>query len=333
MTYKVCIIVPVYNVAKHIELCARSLFEQTFTEIQYVFVNDCSLDDSVEILEKIIDEYPQRKNDIKILVHERNKGLACARKTGLQQVDADFILNVDSDDFVEPDMVELMYNKAVEEDADIVVCDFILEWGLTTKVAPQKYSPDKTAYTNLLLSGRVLPGVVNKLIRSGLYADNNIFPVEGINVGEDYSITPRLAYYANKIAKVDQALYHYIQTNSNSYTKSFSEKSAENIISAVCVLNDFFVSLPDYELYRDSLDEGKLRKKISLLMESKPVMRRKYATIFADTNEKAKGLQLTKEERITMFLVSHGLFPMLNIFLFFYWNLLELIQIVKGRRK
>ena len=333
MTYKVCIIVPVYNVAKHIELCARSLFEQTFTEIQYVFVNDCSLDDSVEILERIIDEYPQRKNDIKILVHERNKGLACARKTGLQQADADFILNVDSDDFVEPDMVELMYNKAVEEDADIVVCDFVLDWGKATKITHQIYDSDNKVYTKLLLSGRVMPGVVNKLIRSKLYIDHNIFPIEGINMGEDYSITPRLAYYANKIAKVDKALYHYVQTNSNSYTKSFSKKSSEDIVSAIGVLNNFFFNLPDYELFKDSLIEGKMRKRISLIMESQPNIRRNYATLFPETNDTTFVVSLRAEERISLFLVNKKLFTILNLFLFIYWNLLELIQIVKGRRK
>lgn len=331
--HKVCIIVPVYNVSKYIERCACSLFEQTFSDIQYIFVNDCTIDSSIEILEKIIDKYPERKKDIKIVSHSNNKGLAAARKTGLQLTDAEYILNVDSDDFVESTMVELMYNKAIEENADIVVCDFLLEWGKVTKVAYQAFLPDNVDYTNFLLSGKALPGVVNKLIRSSLYIQHNISPIEGINMGEDYATTPRLAYYARKIAKVDLPLYHYVQTNNNSYTKLFSEKSSEDIIMAVGVLNDFFVKLPDSELFNESILEGKLRKKISLLMESKPNIRKKYAYLFPETNTITSLVNLRTEERITLFLANKKLFISLNIFLFMYWNLLEFVQIIKGRRR
>lgn len=333
MTYKVCIIVPIYNVSKYIERCAYSLFEQTVGDIQYIFVNDCTVDNSIEILENIIDKYPQRKKNTRILFHEENKGLAAARNTGLQQTDAEYILNVDSDDFVEPNMVELMYNKAVEENADIVVCDFLMDWGNVTKIAYQTYTPDNVEYTNLLLSGRVLPGVVNKLIRSTLYKEHNINPIEGINMGEDYSTTPRLAYYAHKIAKVDLPLYHYVQTNNNSYTKLFSEKSSEDIISAIGVLNDFFIKLPDYKLFEESILEGKLRKKISLLMESQSGIRRDFVNLFPEVNKISSVVNLRLEERISLFLANKKLFKTLNIFLFTYWNLLELIQILKGRRR
>ena len=83
MNPKVSIIVPVYNVSKFIERCARSLFEQTFESIEYIFVNDCTPDDSITKLNKIIIDYPQRSKSIRIIEHETNRGLAAARNSGL----------------------------------------------------------------------------------------------------------------------------------------------------------------------------------------------------------------------------------------------------------
>ena len=77
---QVSILVPIFNVEKYIERCAISLFEQTYKEIEYIFVDDCSPDDSVKILEKIIERYPQRREHIRIIHHKKNRGLAAARK-------------------------------------------------------------------------------------------------------------------------------------------------------------------------------------------------------------------------------------------------------------
>jgi Glycosyltransferases involved in cell wall biogenesis len=330
---KVCIIVPIYNVSKFIERCARSLFEQIFENIQYVFVNDCTPDNSVEILERVIADYPNRKEYIKIIHHDINKGLGAARKTGILNANAEFVLNVDSDDFVELNMVELMYNKTIEENADIVVCDFLMDWGKATKIFPQIYSSNNVEYTKLLLSGKAMPGVVNKLIRLSLYTKNNIMPVEGINMGEDYLITPRLAYFANKIAKVDLPLYHYVQLNENAYTKSFSKKSVDNLIQVLDILNIFFTNISDRELYHQSLLEGRLNKKILLLMQSDSRTHKELVNLFPETDSILGTATLNIEERITIYLANKKLFLMLNIFLFLCYTLIEFVQILKGRRR
>ena len=81
---KVSVIVPVYGVEKYIERCARSLFEQTLDDIEYIFVDDCSPDRSIEILNQVIGEYPGRKDQVQIIHHASNQGLALARQTGLK---------------------------------------------------------------------------------------------------------------------------------------------------------------------------------------------------------------------------------------------------------
>ena len=84
MSVKVSVCIPVYGVEKYIERCARSLFEQTMQEgIEFIFVNDCTPDKNIEILERVLAEYPHRKEQTKIIHHENNKGLVSARNTGL----------------------------------------------------------------------------------------------------------------------------------------------------------------------------------------------------------------------------------------------------------
>ena len=98
--HKVSILVPIYGVERFIERCARSLFEQTYPNIEYVFVNDCTADRSVEILKELVEDYPGRKDAVKIISHEKNRGLAAARNTALENATGVFICHVDSDDWV-----------------------------------------------------------------------------------------------------------------------------------------------------------------------------------------------------------------------------------------
>ena len=126
---KISIIIPVYKVEKYIERCARSLFEQTLDDIEYLFIDDCSPDKSIEELKDILDEYPHRKSQTIIHRMERNKGQAAVRYWGVKNATGDYLIHCDSDDWVELDMYQQMYNKAIEEDADVVVCDYVVTNG------------------------------------------------------------------------------------------------------------------------------------------------------------------------------------------------------------
>jgi len=331
MIPKVSIIIPVYNVSKFIERCAVSLFEQTFDEIEYIFVNDCTPDNSIELLKNVIALYSARKESIIIIQHEINKGVAAARNTGLDNANGNYILNVDSDDYIELDMIEQMYLKAIETDADLVVCDFLMQWKNKSKVFRQSYSSNSLKYTNMLLSGEVMPGV-NKLIRKALYVDNKLRYIEGVDLADDYLIVTRLSYYAKVISKVDKPFYHYVQNNENSYTKNYSEESVKNVIKALSILNDFFIEKVDKEYYIKALFEGRLKKKIMLLVNTKSSMRPRITNLYPETNAIVKTMNISMFERLSIMLAKNGMFLVLDIFLFFHRYLIELIQIVKGRR-
>lgn len=329
---KVSILIPVYNVSKFIERCARSLFDQTFESIEYIFVNDCTPDNSIEILSKIIDLYPKRIANIKIYNHEINKGLGAARNTGLIQAHGDYILNIDSDDFIELDMVELMYNKAQEENSDIVVCDYFCEWSSTRIISLQAYNSNAIEYTKMLLNGSISPCVWNKMIKKSLYTENNIYAIENIDFGEDYVITPRLAYFSNMISKVEKPLYHYNRINENAYTKDFSISSIESIILALNFLSIFFINNSKKGDFRDCLLQGQLRNKIMLLMNTKSKYFKDISKIFPDSNLAILSTDLTISEKITIYLANRKKFKCLSIFLYAFYKTIFLVQIINGTK-
>ena len=189
---KVSVIVLIYKVEKYIERCARSLFCQTMQDIEYIFVNDCTLDCSIQILQSVIDEYPQRKSDIKIISHEKNMGSGAARNTGLEAAGGEYVIYCDGDDWVDPDMYEKLYIKAREDNADIVMCDYYEEkQGKRIRYSqnPFRYKGD---IVEQMLVGKLHSSVWGALVRKSLYEDNHIqFPV-GISMWEDLCTSVRL---------------------------------------------------------------------------------------------------------------------------------------------
>ena len=111
----VSVIIPVYGVEKYIERCARSLFEQTMEDLEYIFVDDCTPDASMDILARVMDDYPARRCQVKVLHNEVNRGLAYTRRRGVEASTGDYIIHCDSDDYVEKDIYEKLYAKATEE--------------------------------------------------------------------------------------------------------------------------------------------------------------------------------------------------------------------------
>ena len=331
MIPKVSILVPIFNVSSFIERCAVSLFEQTFEDIEYIFVNDCTPDNSIEVLNNVIQRYPNRQAQIRIINHENNKGLAGARNTGIANANGDFILHIDSDDYVEPNMVELLYSKAIAENSDIVVCDFIMEWDNTNRVVEQIWDKNPKIFINKILSVQAVPSVWNKLFKKKLYIENNISTIEGINLGEDLITTPKLLYYSKNVSKVEIPLYHYLQTNSNSYTKNYTEKNINNVEDVLKELTSFFKNKEDFYLFEQSLLEGKLKKKIELIFNSDEEYWNELFKIFPEANKLKDFSFLTIRENIVYFFIKNNYNSALSWYKKMYIPLFNTFQTLKGR--
>ena len=232
MQYKVTIIVPIYGVEAYIERCARSLFEQSLEEIQYIFVNDCTKDNSVCILESVLNEYPIRKEHVIILHHEKNKGLPFARQTGLKYAQGEYIAHCDSDDWAHKDMYRTMYDKAKENHADAVVCDYLDTDGNNGSHVQACFQQEKNSHMVDMILRKATPSVWTKMFKRDVYRNEIQYPQ--FSMGEDLVITTQLLYHSNKIVHVPQPLYYYYNNvesisknkNANSSFKRFNELKA-----------------------------------------------------------------------------------------------------------
>lgn len=223
---KVSVIVPFYNVSAFVERCARSLMEQTLEGVEFIFVDDASPDASRAILERVVSEYDR---NVRILTHPENQGLPAARNTGLAEACGEFIYHCDSDDWLEPAMLEDLYNAAIAQKADFVYCDFYLDFGTSHRVM---HNPDYTEPKQMLkegfLAGLMKYNVWNKLVKRSLYAESGLQFPAGHGMGEDMTMIA-LATYASRTAHVAQPLYHYMKSNANAYTNTFSQQHLDDI--------------------------------------------------------------------------------------------------------
>lgn len=244
MEYLVSILVPIYKVEKHIEKCVRSLMEQTYSSIEYIFVDDCSPDGSIEVLNRVISQYPKRKSNCRIIKHERNRGLSAARNTAIENANGLFVSHVDSDDWLEKEAISILVAKQIETDADIVSGNALQVLMNGTKVVeePTYCNKDEMMKGLLDFNSPLNHTIWRRLIRLSLYKENNIRCKEGTNQGEDFQVMPQLVYYSNKVEKVDHVVYNYNCMNENSYMNNLNHNVNlwRQNIGSHRVVEDFF---------------------------------------------------------------------------------------------
>lgn len=239
---KISVVIPVYGVEKYIERCARSLFEQTLDDIEYLFIDDCTPDKSIDILVKVLADYPNRKSQVSIHRMQENSGQAKVREYGMKLASGDYIIHCDTDDWLEKDMYLQLYNCAISTHSDIVFCDYFLEYDSGCSVYFHRNIPfsNKIQLIELMLSGfynanALWGALVNRNLLRGL-----LYPTG--NQGEDSVIMMQLIYNSSKMMYLKVPLYHYY-INSSSITRSTDFDKVKNRvydgISNVAVLSDF----------------------------------------------------------------------------------------------
>ncbi len=255
------VIVPVYGVEKYIERCARSLFEQSLDGIEYIFVDDCSPDRSVEILQTLVKEYaPAFEKRHETVIVERmpsHSGQAAARVRGMQLATGDYIIHCDSDDWVGKDAYRLMHEKALAEGADVVVCDHIMHDGKDAlryvKAVDRGTEPD----TMLVDAARDKStwALWDKMMRRECLKNVIVFPKD--NLGEDMAVTFQVLASQPKVAYLERGIYYYY-VNPESITKGVTKEMAlemyHQLLSNVDVVKLSLQRSGKYEKYAELMD-------------------------------------------------------------------------------
>lgn len=284
-TPAVSVIVPVYNVEPYIEKCARSLFEQTLENLEIIFVDDCSPDNSIDIVNRILEEYPERKNSTRFLKMAQNSGQASVRKRGMEEAKGTYVIHCDADDWVDPELYQTLCEVAKKEEADIVVCDEVMEYKDKTVSNPTvQLSPSGRAIMKDWYRSTIGLFCHNKLVRRSLYINNEIFPWEGLNMWEDNGLFARLFCYANKVAQIQGGpVYHYNRTNINAMTSGYGDMQVEQMIGIASNLTDFFQSQPDASDFQKTVYAFQYLAKLNLIADSFKRYQR-YKKIFPASN-------------------------------------------------
>lgn len=256
----VSVLVPVYGVERYIAGCARSLFAQRDADAEFLFVDDASTDRSIDRLYEAMAEYPAVEGRVRILRHERNRGLAAARRTAIEAARGRWILHVDSDDLLCDDRaLASLSNEAARSGADLVFGGY-RELSPDGSGTTRRPKGDRAAVLASLLRQdyRTANRIWGILIRRSLHERCGLWPVEGLNFAEDYALLPRLVHRAARIAVVGRPLYAYRTVSAGSYMSSLTRRSADDYVAANAVVTDYLRTQPDFERWRADLMLGKL---------------------------------------------------------------------------
>ena len=228
-TPKISVIVPVYKAETYIKRCADSLFQQTMKDgVEFIFVNDCTPDNSMQLLKETASGYPERLHQIRYVYRSLHNGVSSARNTGLALAKGEYIFYADADDWADSNMLADMYKSAKDYDADIVNCDFICSYATYEHRIKQNNEVDPMECIKLLLSEKLHGALWTKLVRSTLFTDNEIFFYDG-NWG-DLRASVQLFYYAKKITYLPKAYYHYVQYNLHSLSVKNLDKRIHDMM-------------------------------------------------------------------------------------------------------
>lgn len=264
---KISIIIPVYNVEKSISKCAASLFSQTICQdLEFIFIDDASPDNSIKILNEVIHKFALTDKQVQIIRNTENRGLAKTRIIGLEHAKADYIGFCDSDDWVEPNMYEKLYDKLRGEDADLVICGYSLE-GLKNKKIQPVWTKDPLKD---LLRQTVPVSMWSRLFRKDLFdLKSLIVPPE--NMGEDLLFNVQLTLNAKKVCHINESLYHY-DINVTSISNSVDANSVrKKVVGLKRNINEIESILREKDLLRQYRNEI-LQRKVNIRLLIYPIL-------------------------------------------------------------
>lgn len=291
---KVSILVPFYKVEKYVGRCVESLFTQTYQNIEYIFVNDCTPDKSMDVINVYIKKYGVEEK-CKIIIHETNQGISASRNDCLDNMTGDYFLFIDSDDYIDKDMVELLVEAAIKEDADISGCGYIEEFKDHSVEHPQKYTNDHDEMMRAITL-LTIKGVMWKLlVRSSIVTEHKdeVRFIPDRNMVDDYLFCCQIFYYAQRFAGVDRCMYHWIQYNPNNYTHT-TIFAVESQAAAIRKTEEFYRHKGVLDIVERALLQRKFVSKLPLLLDKSCLDINRWRVLFPESNDIWRGMGFSK---------------------------------------
>ena len=248
---KISVIVPIYNVEKYIDKCLKTIQYQTFTDFEVLLINDETPDKSMEIAKKYCDSDERFK-----IFNKKNGGLSDARNYGIAHAKGEYIVFIDSDDYLHKDYLYVLYHECVDNDADMSYCRFKYSYFNTGITCPMPINAGKEVMKtrdalNILIRDNYLRSYAwNKMYKRSLFTDNHItYPIMYF---EDIATSGRVLYHANKIAISDRYLYYYVK-RFGSIMSTMDARKINDYIRSVLIVRNHIQQQGLYEYYQKSI--------------------------------------------------------------------------------
>ena len=241
MRKKVSVVVPVYNVEKYVGKCLESILHQTMQDFEVIVVDDCSPDGSMTVVKSYADKDPR----FRIVTHEVNRGLMQARKSGYSVAEGEYLMFLDSDDYLPSDAMEAMYAEALRTSADVVSGELILFYPETGKEVRRtsclKYGSDAVSVYKSLLLSEYHHNLCGKLFKTSILQSFEYKTLEHFTNGEDGYLFYQVVEHVKKVVHMEKPVYYYLQ-NMQSSSKV---RLGRNAIRSICLLNQLRIEIAD----------------------------------------------------------------------------------------
>lgn len=286
---KVSVIIPVYNAKQYIERCVNSLLAQTLDDVEFIFIDDHSTDGSLDLLHKLTSNSPR---SCKVLTNGNNLGSALTRKRGYLEATGEYFIVCDSDDWVDTNELEEMYNAAISHNADIVYCNFYENNDKKDRIVTQDCGTDRIRCIGQMLTGKMHASTCNKLTRRNLLFKSGFFDLDIKDIREDLVTSILVFSFTKKIYFLNESYYHY-RCNWSSATRLSDFTNLSKIITD-CTHNIILIEriLKNVHLFK-SLEKELLIQKYSIKNKIYDLMvysENKFCETFPEANNIAYAL-------------------------------------------
>lgn len=263
----ITIIIPVYNVENFLDECIKNIVNQTYKNLEIIIINDGSTDKSLEIM----NSYKEKDKRIKI-ISKKNEGVSCARNEGIKYINGEFVIFIDSDDYLEKNMLEKLYFYANNFEADMVICNYnmVKDNNIVRRKNEFNYNGilDKEEFFKKIFMPQYFSGYLwNKLIRSDIIIKNSILFEKDIHMMEDLLFVIKIAELSEKIYwNNNLKLYNYIQRSNGAMRKNYNMKTVtalkvyEQIIPYVEKYNKSYINFYKYNYLFCAMKSKKVLK-------------------------------------------------------------------------
>lgn len=297
----ISVIIPVYNARQYLDGCVVSVLGQTFANFELLLIDDGSTDGSGQLC----DNYAGQDARVRVF-HKKNAGVSSSRNLGLSMAKGEWISFVDADDKLADNFYESLYATAQKSEADVVLCDFFLDYGGNTikYTAAPSVADGKIEYVRAYMT-KAWTVIWNMIAKKELYHANGLNFPENISFAEDYMVAVKLFLYATGIQKVDEALYYYNRANSSSALRNMSKSSYKDLLTADLAVIEFLSDNDIMDLYEKEMCWRILRDKHDLVFTSETYD--EFLSVYPKSHKFIMSCPLVNfRTRIMMWMLSHG---------------------------